>query len=329
MKNKFLLSFIVAFLLLTSLYAQSPKDSLILVTYNVENFFHPDDDPATNDNEFTPNGTYMWTNSRAIRKAVKIARVINSIAEASHYPDIIGFCEIEGSEAANILLSYGKLKDRGYRLVNLDTRDGRGIATVIIYRHDRLCLVDSTTIDCNVPSEDFNTRKILHCTFTHGRDTLHVLENHWPSRSGGVAKSAWRRNHVATMLKNYCDSILALSADAKIVIMGDLNETADSEEIHDVLGARKEGPVYFNISETDPHGHLSYCYRGKWSTIDHIIVSRSIKESCSPKFEVFKPTFLLEQDFYNNSYKPFRTYIGQKYNDGYSDHLPVKLTIAF
>lgn len=315
-------------MLLTNICAQSPKDSLLFVAYNVENFFHPDDDPTTNDNEFTPNGTYMWTNSRAIRKATKIARVINRIAEESHFPDVIGFCEIEGREAANILLSYGKLSDRGYRLVNLDTRDGRGIATVIIYRPDRLCLVDSTTIDCNAPSEDFNTRKILHCTFTLGKDTIHVLENHWPSRSGGAAKSAWRRNHVATTLKNHCDSILAKSSDAKIVIMGDLNETADSEEIYDVLGARKEGPVYFNLSDTDPKGRQSYCYRGKWSTIDHIIVSRYIKESCSPKFEVFKPSFLLEQDFYNNSYKPFRTYIGQKYNDGYSDHLPVKLTIV-
>lgn len=307
--------------------AQDTKESLVFVTYNVENFFHPEDDPERNDDDFTAKGDYMWTMDRAIRKAEKISRVINYITENKQAPAVIGFCEIEGLKALDLLMTYGRLSKLGYRVVGLEHEDKRGIATMMIYRPDMLTLIDSALVDCDVPEKRFNTRTILHCTFTHGNDTINVMENHWPSKLGGEAKSAWRRQHVANVAKSYCDSILAKSPNANIIIMGDLNENAQSEEIAEILGATEEGPILYNLSGKDPQHRKSYKYRESWNTIDHIIVSKHINDIAAPEFEVVNPAFLLEQDYFNNSYKPYRTYVGRKYNDGFSDHLPVMMTI--
>lgn len=325
--NKFYLLLASIFTLCINTNAQTDRDTLLFVSYNVENFFHPDNDPERNDDDFTANSEYMWTMDRAIRKGEKIGRVINYITEKSKAPAIVGFCEIEGLKALDIAMSYGRLSNRGYRAVNLEYEDGRGIATMMIYRPDQLTLIDSALVDCNVPEKKFNTRAILHCTFTHGKDTIHVMENHWPSKFGGATESIWRREYVANRLKSYCDSIIAVSPNANIVILGDLNEGANSNEIHNILGATSEGPVLYNMSTKEPNGRFSYKYHEKWETIDHAIVSKNLYKKASPVFEVVSPTFLLEQDFYNNSYKPYRTYVGRKYNDGYSDHLPIKLTI--
>ncbi|MCQ2214529.1 MAG: hypothetical protein MJZ31_01245 [Bacteroidales bacterium] len=328
MKNSIYLLFALTLILCLDVNAQSHKDTLLFVSYNVENFFHPSDDPERNDDDFTDKGEYMWTMDRAIRKAEKIARVINHISSTSKAPAVVGFCEIEGLDALNLLMDYGRMSQRGYRAVNLEYEDGRGIATMMIYRPDQLTLIDSALVNCSIPEKDFNTRTILHCTFTHGNDTIHVMENHWPSKYGGATESIWRRVHVANVLKSYCDSILSVSPNANIVLMGDFNENAKSEEIHDVLGATAHGPVLYNLSGNDPNRNSSYKYRERWNTIDHIIVTKNLFNKADPKFEVIAPNFLLEQDFYNNSYKPYRTYVGRKYNDGYSDHLPVKLTIT-
>lgn len=325
--NKIILTIASAIAFSLNVNAQTKEGSLVFVSYNVENFFHPDDDPERNDDEFTAKSDYMWTMDRAIRKAEKISRVINYISENSQAPAVVGFCEIEGLKALDLLMTYGRLSKLGYRAINLEHEDGRGIATMMIYRPDKLTLIDSLLVDCDVPEKDFRTRTILHCTFTHGSDTIHVMENHWPSKFGGEEKSIWRRQHVANVTKSYCDSILATSPNANIILMGDFNENAQSEEISKILGATEDGPTLFNLSGKDPKHRKSYKYREKWNTIDHIIVSKHINDNASPLFEVVNPSFLLEQDYINNSYKPYRTYVGRKYNDGYSDHLPVKMTI--
>jgi hypothetical protein len=46
------------------------------------------------------------------------------------------------------------------------------------------------------------------------------------------------------------------------------------------------------------------------------------------KAHIFEPDFLLEDDRVNMGKKPFRTYIGTRYNGGFADHLPVYLDIT-
>ncbi len=44
---------------------------------------------------------------------------------------------------------------------------------------------------------------------------------------------------------------------------------------------------------------------------------------------IYKEDYLLEPDNANTGDKPFRTYVGFKYNGGFSDHLPVFIDLFF
>lgn len=303
-------------------------DTLTVVSYNIENFFDPIDDPEKNDNEFTPDGSYHWTDARMKTKALRVARVIGDINSWT-LPDIVGLCEIEGPDAVDLLLRYGKLR-KYYKAVAFPTSDKRGIATALLYRKDRIDILESRPIVTSVPEHNFYTRDILYTKTKAQNDTLHIFVNHWPSKRGGSKKSDTKRDTVAYQLRLVTDSIIKNDSDAKIVILGDFNDTADAPSLTEVLGVTNdldeattsEDKTLVNLSVMSDDA--SYKYRGDWRMIDHIIVSKALFKSRKCLFEVFKPDYLLQPEpapYIGN--KPRRLYLGQKYNDGYSDHLPV------
>lgn len=308
------------------LCAKAQSDTLIVMSYNVENFFHPDDDPDKNDDAFTPEGDYRWTPYRMRQKALKISRVIVS-ANGWNYPHIIGLCEVEGPKAVEALISEGGLSNDvlRYKPICFPTPDSRGIAPAMLYDSDAVKLIKSQPVSMSLPDSDFITRDVVYAQIQFKTDTFHILVNHWPSKYGGEAETVWKRNYVASRTRSFCDSIRATNANAQIIIMGDFNDVASSDAVQSVFGAKKENSEYINLSsDTDKS---SYKYHGEWGTIDHIIVSKSLCESSRPEFKVCELPFLLEADDRYVGYKPFRTFVGQKFNGGYSDHLPVLIKL--
>lgn len=320
--------FITASLLLMSLcaVAQQP-DTLIIMSYNVENLFHPDNDTLKNDDAFTPDGEYHWTKRRARKKSKRIARAIVS-ANGWSRPHIVGLCEVEGPAAVDMLLNRSGLH-RYYKPLCFPTPDRRGIATAIIYDESMVDLIDARPINVSSAEHKMLTRDILHARMGFAGDTVHVFMNHWPSKFGGATESEWRRNHVAQVLRNVCDSIIDASPDAKIVILGDLNDNTDAHAVKNILcGAADSSERLINLTDDDKRNQ-SYKYRGIWRSIDHVVVSEALCRTQRPKFTVCALPFLLEDDDRYSGKKPFRTYIGQTFNEGYSDHLPVMVKIPF
>ena len=67
--------------------------------------------------------------------------------------------------------------------------------------------------------------------------------------------------------------------------------------------------------------------------IDQVIVSKKLL-SCNSglwtdpgQVSVFSPDFLLVKDPKYPGFTPFSTYLGYRYQGGFSDHLPVLLTL--
>ncbi|MEA3317140.1 MAG: endonuclease, partial [Bacteroidota bacterium] len=190
---------------------------------------------------------------------------------------------------------------------------------------------------------DYKTRDILYVKgLTNSADTLHVFINHWPSRWGGQLESEPRRMFVASVLRESVDSLFKISAKTNIVIMGDLNDEPHNKSIVETLNASsKIESVYddelYNLSGyiQENNNAASHKYQGVWGMLDQCIVSgyllnsnNSVKTS-TEDIHVFKNDFLLEKDDSHYGYKPKRTYIGFKYNDGYSDHLPIFLDLFY
>lgn len=143
------------------------------------------------------------------------------------------------------------------------------------------------------------------------------------------------RNLAAGVLKNAIRDLYAAHPSAKIICMGDFNDTPEDESLSKVLKAGKtdhpelEGEL-INLSfpwMTRPVQTLKHQY--SWQVFDQWIVSDYfLQNSQCLKFlkaEIFDPPFLLEADKKFGGVKPKRTYVGFKFQDGFSDHLPVLL----
>jgi hypothetical protein len=175
-------------------------------------------------------------------------------------------------------------------------------------------------------------------------DTLHIFVNHWPSRRGGEAVSAPRRNYVASILRRKVDSIndnYRIRSSARlpfILIMGDFNDEPENESLVSVLRAIPDTSAsdldcLVNLMFLKSGKEGSHNYKGHWAILDQFIVSRSFLSAGSPllikpaSICIFRPGFMMEEDIRYLDKKPKRTYIGPRYAGGFSDHLPILVDI--
>ncbi|GHV72506.1 endonuclease [Bacteroidia bacterium] len=316
-------------------------DTVRVAFYNVENFFDYFDDSLKADEAFTPRGVYAWTKARYETKCSRLFKVIASLGETTGLPMLIGFCEIENNKVLSDLIYGTPLRKYGYRYVHHESADARGIDVALIYRPQQFAILEEQPVHIvYAPDTVSRTRDILYVKgVVLGVDTLHVFVCHFPSKYGGLLATVAKRAHTATTLKNRVDSILNVNNDANIVIMGDFNdEPTDESMIHnlaaqcDTTNLTPYSLVNLMCPFVGKHG--SHKYREQWSIIDQIIVSKglflqhgnlSIRQR---QAHIFEAPFLLIEDATYWGKKPYRTYVGMKYQGGYSDHLPVYVDLV-
>jgi len=91
-----------------------------------------------------------------------------------------------------------------------------------------------------------------------------------------------QRNAQAQVVKSFVDSILALDANAKIVVAGDLNDFEFSTPLNIVRGS-----VLHAMIETLPQNErYSYNFDGNAQAIDHILLSNYLFDNAAPQFDV-------------------------------------------
>lgn len=307
--------------------------------YNVENLFDPFDDSLTRDDEFTPMGARHWTWNKMERKINGIFKVIMAVGEFDP-PVVVGFCEVENGFVMYQLIKETPLSKFDYRVVHRESPDPRGIDVALIYRPDRFQLLEKYFFKVIFPDDSARrTREILYAKGLMSKDTLHVFVNHWPSKFGGELESESGRYAAAYTLKHKVDSIRIFYPDARILIMGDLNDEPESDPVVKGFGACLTDDTLCNRNFVNitailkQKGQGSYKYQGVWGIIDQIIVSRSLLSkkhklyTTSANANVFSAEFLLEADDAFVGKKPFRTFQGYRYHGGFSDHLPVYLDL--
>lgn len=286
--------------------------AIVVLFWNVENYFDPFDDPLKNDDEFTARAERHWTWDRFVRKRDGLAQAILAAGDVTgELPALVGLAEVENRFVVAQLVRKTPLEELGYGFVHRESPDERGIDVALLYRKDvlRVLAVDSLRVPGTV------TRDVLYVRFRHaGLDTVsvHVFVVHLPSKRGGARASQDRRDSARVVLGHAVDSLLALDPEARIIVMGDFNDT----EAH-VAGLAV--PPFAGTSAAP--GTLKY--HGRWEQIDWFCVSPALEPATH--MQVFAPPFLLEPDKAWLGEKPRRTYIGPRYNGGLSDHLPILL----
>lgn len=296
--------------------------------YNLENLFDTENDPNTLDDDFTESSEKNWTLERYFKKIKKLGKVISKLGfnEIQQPPVIIGVAEVENSEVLYDLTTSKHLKNKGYDYIQYDSPDERGIDTALLFRKDIFTVLSSEAIPLYIKGQfgerDY-TRDILYVKGSLDTQTVHVLVNHWPSRRTGGTETEYKRIAAAEKNREIIAGILSEEPDAKIIIMGDFNDDPSSKSISKLIAYDFYNPMELLL--TYDEGSLNF--RGRWNLFDQIIISNNFLKphnNCLQyvKSKVYNPIELQE---YTGKYKgnPFRTYIGDKYLGGYSDHFPV------
>ena len=304
--------------------------------YNVENLFDTWDDPEVKDEDFLPGSESQWTEERLNDKLNKIAFVVESLDDKGILPDIIGMAEVENRRVMDYLITRTKLGKLGYSVIHFESPDKRGIDVALLYRKDRVKPIKYTNYPVIFPGDmDKPTRDILYLKAElPNTSKLHVLVNHWPSRSGGQAETEEKRMMAAKTAKRVCDSISFNDKSANILLMGDLNDYPSDKSLTEGLQAemdtsKSSATLYNMMAWQKAEGIGSHQYKGEWGFLDQFIISNSIRTGSSGLLTHFKnasayrPDFLVEKNEKYGNWQPKRTYGGKKYLGGYSDHLPV------
>lgn len=320
-----------------NLSAQKKENAFTVMFYNVENLFDTIDAPEFEDEEFTPKGKKEWDITRYEKKLTDISRVILSIPE-KELPAVIGFAEVENKKVLQDLTATKGLARKEYKAVLIEGDDPRGIDCGLIYREDLFKYKSHELI----PVEDLTGKKYILRGILHvsgdapDGNPVHIFVNHWKSRSGGTKETEHLRVYAAIALRRQLDQLMSKESSPRYIIMGDFNDEPTNRSMTDILHAgnkRKNSwltdsyNLFYDMHNTGNVG--SHFYGGKWSMLDQIIISYNLidqEKKLSTTFEsgrILKEEWMLYHNEKEDTYSPNRSYGGDNYYGGISDHLPV------
>ncbi len=315
----------------------------IIAFYNLENYYDTIDNPIVNDDDFTPAGIKKYSGTIYKDKINKLASVL-SIMGTDIVPDgpaLLGVAEIENDTVLNDLARHPSLQKRHYRIIHFDSKDVRGIDVGLFYNPKYFLPEKAEKLFVQLPGnskEAFYTRDILYVKGQLAGEPIHIYVNHWPSRRGGEERSTPARAAAAKVCRKHADSIFREDPVAKMVLMGDLNDDPDSPSITRTLGAKgKPAEVkpagWFN-PWLDPYqkGLGTLANRDSWGLFDQILLSHAWLTPHQPGLHYHHPT-IFTRDFMKEDrgrFKgyPMRTWDGNSYRGGYSDHFPTFVVLV-
>ena len=307
--------------------------------YNLENLFYTINDP----NKFDEASTMMELKSnrqQVYKKKVRnMARVIADIgAEVTHNsPAIIGVSEVENREVLEDVINDSLLVKKDYGIVHYHSPDARGIDVALLYQKKLFSPISTSSHELKIyddlDGKRVYTRDQLLVSGNLEGDLIHVIVNHWPSRSGGEARSRPKRVAAAKLSKRLVDSLQVIDPYAKIIIMGDLNDDPTNSSVKDVLKAQKDRKkvglkgIYNPFEKFFKDGLGTLAYRDAWNLYDQILLTKPLLNKDFTSFKYYKA------GIYNKSYlinktgqykgQPFRSFSNGGFTDGFSDHFPV------
>lgn len=360
--KKIVLSICFGLFCLSISSAQSKTFAIHTVAfYNFENLFDTINDAITHDEEWTPKGAQQWNTKKYNQKLKNLAQVLAAIgtAENSNTPTFIGGVEIENRAVLEDLIKQPKLIHKEYGIIHFDSPDKRGIDVALLYQTKQfqptsylnipLFVYKTKQSEKTVPKaellEELEVDSMEQVTATNYRvytrdqlvvtgflngEEIHLIVNHWPSRSGGEKKSSPYREAAGALNKKIIDSLQRINPNAKIITMGDFNDSPFNKSIKKELGAKGKisetnSTAIFNpYEEMARKGLGTIAFRDSWDIFDQILVSGSLLQKDYNTFQfwkagIYNKPFLIQQ---TGKYKGYPLRHSQN-EIGFSDHFPV------
>jgi len=284
-----------------------------------------------------------WTNEVLGRKLNQLANIIHKINDSSG-PDILGLCEVENEIVINRLVSVLNLPERDYGVIHSDTKDKRGIDVAFLYDKKKFKPPKKSDVFNHVVLKRNATRDIVQVNFktkSTPESDLVVIGNHWPSRMGGELASAPYRIIAAETLSYWMERIKEkFGKEVAILVMGDFNDEPYNRSMREYALAEKDSkrvkskrtqkPYLLNLMWSLQKDGKGTHFFDTWGMLDQILVNRSlltkadgwslVKDSC----EIIRLPELIKSNKPRRFGRPSKKGFDR---DGYSDHLPISITI--
>lgn len=341
MKFKKLIMTLIFLVCVTNLWSQETKKFKIhtIGFYNLENLFDTINDPTKFD-EASPIMELNTGRSEVYKKKVhNMARVIVDIGAdgAGNAPAILGVAEIENRSVLVDVLNDSLLLGFNYGIVHYESPDKRGIDVGLIYQKAIFQPIHTSShtlyIYDDMARNRVYTRDQLLVTGKLEGDLIHLIVNHWPSRSGGEERSRSKRVGAAKLNKRIIDSLQIIDPYAKIIVMGDLNDDPINISIKEVLNAKADKHdvefkgIYNPFENFYKRGLGTNAYRDAWSLFDQIMMTQPLLEKDYSSFRFYK-AFIYNKNYLTTKrgrWKgyPFRSFADGGFTGGFSDHFPV------
>jgi uncharacterized protein len=284
--------------------AASGTGELALATFNVENL-DPHDPPAKFaalaevivNNLRSPdlisveevqdnNGP---TNDATVAADVTWGLLIDAI-EAAGGPTSYDYRQIDpasnqdgGEPGGNIRVGFLFRTDRGLAFV--DRPGGDATTPVVVSPGPQLSISPGRILPTNPAF--LNSRKPLVGEFTYDGAPLFAVANHWNSKGGDqplfgrfqppARSSETQRNQQAQLVHDFAQAVLDEDPDARVVVLGDLNDF----EFSSALGTLTGSILDDLITGLPQNERYSYVFEGNSQTLDHIVTSSAVTSAVS------------------------------------------------
>ncbi len=304
--------------------------------WNIENFYDTLNDPLKNDEDFLPEGSYLWDGKKYKTKLEHISDVISQLGiEAT--PDgvaIMGICEVENMNVLTDLVKMPKLAGRNYKIAHVEGPDKRGVDVALLYNPKYFTFTSLHSYHLKLPLDSSHkTRDQLLVSGKILGEEFHFIVCHWPSRLGGDIASQPNRIAAAQLGRKIIDSILKVNPNAKVILMGDLNDDPTDVSIRKYLNTvgkieKLEPGKLFNAMESHhKKGIGTLAYNDSWNLFDQHIMTPALVKGGYKDLQfyvshIFNKALVIEDNGKFRGY-PKRTFSGGVYTGGYSDHFAV------
>lgn len=318
-----------------------------VMSYNVDNLFDAGDSGLEYPEFSVSSG--KWDDARYRSRLERLAEVVRAAAPDARGPDVVCLAEIENRGVLEDLRR-GQLASSGYSRSALVPAPGQAVNCGVLTRLPLLGLRAH-----GIDSGGRRGRYVLEVALEAGGRRLTIFLCHWKSKLGGAAATEPERVLAAGLVAGRAAEILEADPAAEFLVCGDFNEEPD--EFAKVGGAYRTallpvdpglpaaatggGGCLFVTGDRDGAGRRddgspvlyspwsgsdgwSYRLDGRGERIDGFLLSPGLLDGEGLVFESFLPLaadFLLDS---SGGPVPYNARTGV----GYSDHLPIVLTLS-
>ena len=310
-----------------------------LAFYNVENFYAK---TTSTEHSFLPSNYAKWIDNRYETKVDRVSHAISRIGfkETEELPLFVGLCEVENVDVLEDVIKNDRIKKANYDYIFYESLDERKINVCCIYQKDKIKVINSEPIRVvfkNSMGIKSYTRDILFVETEFETEKIYYFIVHLPSKLDQEINQEKRRI-LLSKIRQRIDLILSENSDAKILVMGDFNDTPTADNIRMELNTRakqdevKKAELYNPMVGLMSYQRGSLVHKKQWMLFDQIMLTKGFLTEKSRiklvKTDIFDAAFLTQNVGKMGAF-PNRTFIGSKYLGGYSDHFPVYAIIKY